>query len=320
VTISTAAELSTRGGAAKPLLAGRRGRGEQLLVYVFVVLPVLALAAAVPLAWGWGLSVLDVGLAVGFYLLSGFGVTVGLHRYFTHRAFTANRWLRIGLAIAGSTALQGDVITWVADHRRHHAFSDKAGDPHSPWLFGTTPAAVAKGFWHANVGWLFVRDRTNPARFAPDLLADGDIVRISRLFPLLTAAGLLAPAVIGGLVTLSWWGAVTAFVWAGLVRAAVLHHVTWSVNSVCHMVGERPFLTRDRARNVWPLAIVSLGESWHNLHHADPTCARHGVQRGQVDPSARVIWLFEKLGWARDVRWPTPARLARIDARGSSAG
>jgi stearoyl-CoA desaturase (Delta-9 desaturase) len=318
VTTSTAPEQLTRGGAAKPLLAGRRPRGEQLLVYVFVVLPMLALAAAVPMAWGWGLSWLDLGLAFGFYLLSGFGVTVGLHRYFTHRAFTANRRLRIGLAIAGSTALQGDVITWVADHRRHHAYSDKVGDPHSPWLFGTTPAAVAKGFWHAHVGWLFVRDRTNPARFTPDLLADRDIVRISRLFPLWTAASLLAPAVIGGLVTLSWWGAVTAFVWAGLVRAAVLHHITWSVNSICHMVGAQPFVTRDRARNVWPLAIASLGESWHNLHHADPTCARHGVRRGQVDPSARVIWLFEKFGWARDVRWPTPARLARIDARGTS--
>jgi stearoyl-CoA desaturase (delta-9 desaturase) len=294
------------------VLDGRRGPGEQVLVYVFVLLPALALAAAVPLTWGWGLSLLDVGLATAFYLISGLGVTVGFHRHFTHRSFTATRRLRNTLAIAGSTALQGDVITWVADHRRHHAYSDADGDPHSPWRFGTTPAALAKGFWHAHAGWLFDRARTNAARFAPDLLADPDIVRISRLFPLWTAAGLLAPAAIGGLATMSWWGALTAFFWAGLVRAALLHHVTWSINSICHMIGDRPYESRDRAGNVWPLAILSLGESWHNLHHADPTCARHGVGRRQVDISARTIRQFERLGWASDVRWPTPARLARL--------
>ncbi len=285
-----------------------------MLVHIFVLAPTLALAAAVPLAWGWGLTWLDVGLAVGFYLLSGFGVTVGFHRLFTHRSFRADRGLRIALAVAGSLAMQGDVVSWVADHRRHHAYSDKEGDPHSPWRFGTTPTALAKGFVHAHIGWLFGRDRTNAARFAPDLLADRDIARIGRLLVLWTAVALLAPALVGGLVTMSWWGALTAFFWAGLVRVAVLHHVTWSINSICHMIGEQPFASRDRATNVWPLAVLSMGESWHNLHHADPTCARHGVRRGQVDISARVIWFFEKLGWAHDVRWPTPTRLARLDA------
>jgi stearoyl-CoA desaturase (delta-9 desaturase) len=321
VTTPTAPETApenTRSGGAKPVLDGRRPRGEQILVYVFVLLPVLALAAAVPLAWGWGLSWLDVGLAVAFYLLSGLGVTVGFHRHFTHRSFTAHRALRNGLAIAGSTALQGDVITWVADHRRHHAFSDSAGDPHSPWRYGTTAGALARGFWHAHMGWLFGRDQTNAARFAPDLLADRDIARIGRLFPVWTAAGLLAPALLGGLITMSWWGALTALFWAGLVRAAVLHHVTWSINSICHMIGDRPFASRDRSTNVWPLAIASMGESWHNLHHADPTCARHGVRRGQVDMSAGVIRMFEALGWARNVRWPTPARLARLDTRAAA--
>jgi stearoyl-CoA desaturase (Delta-9 desaturase) len=312
VTTTTAQERPARSGGPKPTLDGRRPHGESALVYVFVILPMLALVAAVPFAWGWGLSWLDVGLAVGFYLLSGFGVTVGFHRHFTHRSFAANRGLRAGLAIAGSLALQGDVITWVADHRRHHAYSDKEGDPHSPWLFGTTPAALAKGFWHSHTGWLFGRDRTNAARFTPDLLADRDIARISRQFALWTAVSLLAPALIGGLVTMSWWGALTAFFWAGLVRVGVLHHVTWSINSICHMLGERPFESRDKAGNVWPLAIVSMGESWHNLHHADPTCARHGVRPGQIDMSARVIWVFEKLGWATQVRWPTPSRLARL--------
>jgi stearoyl-CoA desaturase (Delta-9 desaturase) len=311
VTTSTASAPTARGGA-KPVLAGQRPRGESLLVHAFVLAPMLALGAAVPLAWGWGLSWLDVGLAVGFYFLSGLGVTVGFHRYFTHRAFKARRGLRNGLAIAGSMALQGDVITWVADHRRHHAFADKEGDPHSPWLFGTTPVALARGFWHAHMGWTFGRELTNADRFVPDLLADRDIVRISRLFPLWTAISLGAPAVLGGVLTLSWWGAATAFFWAGLVRVSVLHHVTWSINSICHMIGERPFAAQGKATNVWPLAIASMGESWHNLHHADPTCARHGVGRGQVDMSARVIRVLEKLGWAHDVRWPTPDRIARL--------
>ena len=305
----------TKPAATKPVLDGRRPRGESLLVHAFVLIPMLALVAAVPLSWGWGLSWLDVGLAVGFYFLSGLGVTVGFHRYFTHRAFKADRGLRNSLAISGSLALQGDVITWVADHRRHHAFADKEGDPHSPWLFGTSPAALAKGFCHAHMGWTFGKDRTNAARFTPDLLADRHIVLISRLFPLWTAVSLLAPALLGGLITMSWWGALTAWFWAGLVRVAVLHHVTWSINSICHMVGDRPFAAQGKATNFWPLAILSMGESWHNLHHADPTCARHGVRRGQTDMTARVIWALEKLGWAHDVRWPTPDRLARLDNR-----
>jgi stearoyl-CoA desaturase (Delta-9 desaturase) len=319
VTTSRAAERPGRHEGPRPILDGRRPHGASILYHVFIVVPMIALAAAVPLAWGWGLSWLDVGLAVALYLLSGLGVTVGYHRYFTHRAFTANRGLRIGLAVAGSLALQGDVVSWVADHRRHHAFSDKEGDPHSPWLFGTTSAALARGFWHAHTGWLFGRDRTNAERFAPDLLADRDIVRIGRWFALWTAISLLAPALVGGLVTMSWWGALTAFFWAGLVRVAVLHHVTWSINSICHMIGDRPFASRDKAGNVWPLAILSMGESWHNLHHADPTCARHGVRRGQIDMSARLIWAFEKLGWASKVRWPTPARLAHLDAAGPAS-
>ncbi|MFD1148409.1 acyl-CoA desaturase [Saccharothrix hoggarensis] len=299
----------------KPIIEGRRGHVEQFSVYVFVIVPFLALLAAVPLAWGWGLGWVDVALFVAFYYLAGLGVTIGFHRYFTHGSFKANRALKIGLAIAGSMALQGPVIVWVADHRRHHAFSDREGDPHSPWLFGSGPVALAKGFWHAHMGWLFDRDQTNAQRFAPDLLADKDLVRIDKLFPLWTTISLLAPALLGGLITMSWSGALSAFFWAGLVRVAFLHHVTWSVNSICHMVGDRPFAARDRSANVWALAILSFGESWHNLHHADPTCARHGVKRGQIDTSARMIWLFEKFGWATNVRWPNEQRLARISAK-----
>jgi len=298
--------------AAAPIVEGRKTTTEQALVVAFMVVPLLALAAAVPLAWGWGLSWLDVGLAVFFYYLTGLGVTVGFHRHFTHGSFKAKRPLRIALAVIGSTAFQGGVINWVADHRRHHAFSDKEGDPHSPWLFGTSAAAMIRGFWHSHMGWILDRDRTNARRFAPDLLADRDIVAVDRLFLPLTLASLLLPALIGGLATLSWWGALTALFWAGLVRVAVLHHVTWSINSICHMFGHRPFAARDRSANVWWLAVLSFGESWHNLHHADPTCARHGVRPGQIDISARIIWIFERLGWVHSVRWPTTRRLERL--------
>ncbi|MFL6142320.1 MAG: acyl-CoA desaturase [Labedaea sp.] len=293
---------------------------QVLLVKLFAVVPLLALVAAVPFAWGWGLGWVDIGLAAGFYTLTCLGVTIGFHRYFTHGAFKANRGLRITLAAVGSMAMQGPVIAWVADHRRHHAYADKEGDPHSPWLFGTSPLALARGFWHAHMGWLFEREQTNQRRFAPDLLDDAGIRRVDRLFPWLTVLTLLAPALLGGLITMSWWGAVTAFFWASLVRVAVLHHVTWSVNSICHMIGDRPFDARDKSANFWPLAIASMGESWHNSHHADPTCARHGVQRGQIDVSARIIWAFEKFGWATQVRWPRADRLARkLKAAGSEA-
>ncbi|MGH3614927.1 MAG: acyl-CoA desaturase [Pseudonocardia sp.] len=308
----TVADSPARPGVATQILDGRRGRAEQMAVYVFVIVPLLALFAAVPFAWGWGLGWTDVAIAAAFYVVSGLGITVGYHRYFTHGSFKAKRPLRIALATAGSLAMQGPVTVWVADHRRHHAFSDKEGDPHSPWLFGTGPVALTKGFWHAHTGWLFERDNTNQARFTPDLLADHDLVRIDRLFVLWSTLTLVVPALLGGLLTWSWWGAVTAFFWAGLVRVALLHHVTWSINSICHMIGDQPFAARDHSRNVWPLAVLSFGESWHNLHHADPTCARHGVQRGQVDISARVIWAFEKLGWAHSVRWPSAKRLEKL--------
>ncbi|WP_461122269.1 acyl-CoA desaturase [Saccharothrix stipae] len=293
------------------MFAGEKSSTQVFLVKLFVVVPALALAAAVPFAWGWGLGWVDIGLALFFYALTCLGVTAGFHRYFTHGAFTANRGLRIALAVVGSMAMQGPIIDWVADHRRHHAYADRDGDPHSPWRFGTSAGALAKGFWHAHLGWMFQRERTNAARFAPDLLADPDIQRVNRWFPALTVVTLLSPAVIGGLVTWSWWGALTAFFWAGLVRVAVLHHVTWSVNSICHMIGDRPFTARDKSANFWPLAIASMGESWHNSHHADPTCARHGVRRGQIDITARLIWAFEKLGWATKVRWARPEHLAR---------
>ncbi|MDT5025313.1 MAG: hypothetical protein QOE61_1739 [Micromonosporaceae bacterium] len=289
-------------------------RWTLVVLAMVVAVPFLALLAAVPVAWGWGLSWLDLTIALVTYLVSGFGVTVGFHRYFTHGAFKATQWLRITLAVAGSLSLEGAPIQWVADHRRHHAYADREGDPHSPWRYGTTVTGLVKGLFYAHCGWLFERESTNRARFAPDLLADRDITRVDRLFGPLAAVSVLGPPLVGGLLTWSWYGALTAFFWASLVRIALLHHTTWSINSICHVYGQRPFATRnaDRATNFWPLAILSFGESWHNSHHADPTCARHGVLRGQIDSSARLIWLLEKAGWAFDVRWPT---LERFEAR-----
>jgi stearoyl-CoA desaturase (delta-9 desaturase) len=291
-------------------LGTEKGALEQITLYVFVIVPFLALAAVVPAVWGWGLSWTDVSLFVGFYFLTLLGVTVGYHRHFTHGSYKASTPLRVALAAIGGMAIQGPVVQWVADHRRHHAFADREGDPHSPWRYGAGAKNLAKGMFHAHMGWLFDRRQTNADRYAPDLVKDTAVRRTSRLFVVWAFLSLALPAVIGGLVADSWAGAWSAFFWAGLVRVALLHHVTWSINSVCHLVGNRPFTSRDRATNFWPLAILSGGESWHNLHHADPTCARHGVLRGQIDISARIIWMFEKLGWARDVKWPDPVRLA----------
>ena len=312
-TTVTGAGAAAPAGARAPLNDledAPKGTFEKVLVGVFVGVPMLALIAAIPLAWGWGLGWRDVILAVAFYIVTGLGIAMGFHRYFTHSSFKAKTGLRIALAIAGSLALENPILQWVADHRRHHKYSDRDGDPHSPWRFGDDWKALVKGLAWAHAGWLFDGNRTSQEKFCPDLLADKKIVRISRLFPVLTTVSLLAPALIGGLWAWSWAGALTAFFWATLVRIAFLHHVTWSINSICHTFGKEEFEVRDKSRNVTWLAILSFGESWHNLHHADPTCARHGALRGQIDIAARLIWICEKLGWAYDVRWPDEARLS----------
>ena len=282
---------------------------QQIIVGVFVGVPMLALVAAIPFAWGWGLGWHDVVIAAFFYWLTGLGITVGYHRYFTHGSFKAKTPLRVALAVAGTMAMQGPVITWVSDHRKHHKYSDREGDPHSPWRYGDNTRALAKGLVYAHILWLFDPNQTSQEKFSPDLLADKNIARVDKLFAPLVGVSLLGPALIGGLWGMSWHGAITAFFWASLVRITLLHHVTWSTNSICHTWGNTDWMSRDRSVNVAWLAIGSFGESWHNLHHADPTCARHGALKGQIDQSARVIQWFEKLGWAYDVRWPDEARL-----------
>jgi stearoyl-CoA desaturase (Delta-9 desaturase) len=294
--------------AAEPLQPN--STAMRITVGVFVAVPLLAVALAIPVAWGGWLSWTDVALAVLMWAVTGLGITVGYHRYFTHGSFKTNRAVKVILGLMGSMALEGSLDQWVADHRKHHRYSDEVGDPHSPWRFGTTRRAVARGLLYAHVGWLFDAENTPIATYAPDIAADRDLHRISRNFPAVVAATLLLPALLGGLLTWSWVGALTAFFWAGLVRVAFVHHVTWSINSICHVFGTRPFASRDRSSNVAWLAIPSFGESWHNLHHVDPTSARHGVLRGQVDLSAELIRGLERVGLAHDVRWPRPQRIA----------
>jgi stearoyl-CoA desaturase (delta-9 desaturase) len=298
------------GGDDPPATAGGRARAG--VTAALVVIPFGGLAAAVWLSWGHGLGLTDLLLAVAFYVLTGLGVTVGFHRLLTHRAFIAARPLRTALAIAGSMSFQGDVIGWVAIHRRHHAFTDRPGDPHSPYRYGTSLGGQLRGLAHAHAGWLLRDDPTPASRYAPDLMTDPVMRAVSAAFPALSAASLALPAAAGWVIGGSWRAALGALLWAGLARVALLQHVTWSVNSLCHLIGARPYATRryDRATNLWPLALVSFGESWHNGHHSDPACARHGTGPRQVDISAAVIRFFERLGWASAVHWPDPARLA----------
>jgi stearoyl-CoA desaturase (delta-9 desaturase) len=283
--------------------------GRTALTATIVIVPFVALGAGIWLAWGHGITLTDLLLAAVLYVVTGLGVTVGFHRLLAHRSFTARPWLRAALAIAGSMSFQGNLIDWVAVHRRHHAFTDRPGDPHSPYRYGTGLIGQLRGLAHAHMGWLFAGEPTSAARYAPDLLRnDPAMLRISRAFPALCAASLLLPFAAGWAISGSLYGGLTAFIWAGLVRIALLQHVTWSVNSLCHMIGERPYRTRshDRSTDLWPLALLSFGESWHNGHHSQPNCSRHGRGPRQIDPSAALISLFERLNWATDVHWQRP--------------
>jgi len=287
---------------------------QRIITGLLILGPVVAVAVAIPVLWGRALHPRDIVIAVVLYAITGHGVTVGFHRLFTHRGFTAKRALKITLAVAGSMAIEGSVVSWVANHRLHHVNSDKAGDPHSPHTSGSGLFGQVRGFMHAHVGWLFKADAADTERYAADLLRDKDVVMVSKLFPVFALSSLALPFAIGALLSLSWVGGLTAFIWAGLIRMALLHHVTWSVNSICHMFGRRPFKTTDQSRNVAVLAVISMGESWHNLHHALPSAARHGVLRHQLDSSARLIRIFEVAGWATNVRWPTAAQLSGLAA------
>jgi stearoyl-CoA desaturase (Delta-9 desaturase) len=282
--------------------------GEKALTALIVFGPLGALVVAGTVLWNRGLALHDVVAAVAFYVVAGYGVTVGYHRLFTHRSFVAVRPARIALAIAGSLAIEGGVVGWVGNHRRHHAFADREGDPHSPALAGSGRWALLRGLWHAHIGWLF-DDGCSTTGFSKDVRRDADLRAIDRLFPLFAVLSLVLPFAIGWVVTGTVGGALLTFLWAGVVRVCLLHHVTWSINSICHTLGRRPWQTRDRSTNVALLAPFSFGESWHNAHHADPRAARYGVERRQLDTGAALIKALEFVGWASDVQW-RPGRAA----------
>ena len=310
----------------KPYENVPRPEWQVMLVRIFVFGPIIALfGLAIPLAavFGW-FSWHDLVLGLVFYMIASRGIGTGFHRYETHRSFKPKRVLRIALAISGSMAIEGGLLSWVGDHRRHHKYSDREGDPHSPWRFGTDLKALLKGMYYAHMGWFFSDEVTNYKVFAPDYLPgtkDPDAQWLNAWFPAFAIGGLIAPALIGWAWGGSWHYAITALIWAGIVRMMLVHHITWSINSICHTVGTRPFRPAankaDKASNVWWLAWFSGGESWHNVHHADPTLARHGVKLAEVSPgvfklrnlpdgNARLIWIFWKLGWLDgDPKWPT---------------
>ena len=294
------------------VMTERQERIQRIVILILTVLPLAGFAFAVVNFWGAGLSLVDAGIGLAFYLFTGLGVTVGYHRLFTHQSFVARRPLKIALAIAGSMSVQGAIIDWVGTHRRHHAFSDREGDPHSPHLDDDdTIKGTIKGLWFAHIGWLSSPELTDNTRWAPDLVADPDIMKVHKRFGTLTLLSFALPALLGGLITWSFEGAVTAFLWGSLARIFVLHHVTWSINSICHFFGDRPFRSNDRSTNNWLLAIISFGESWHNGHHAFPTSAVHGIGRGQIDPTAGMIRLFEKMRLASRVKLVSQKQLAQ---------
>ena len=284
---------------------------ERRITVVAVVLPFVGFIAALYLLWGGAVTGRDLAILAVMYVFVGFGVTIGFHRMLTHRAFEAKSWVRATFAILGSMSVQGAVIHWVADHRRHHAFTDEEGDPHSPHLHGGEGwRGVLSGLWHSHMGWLFEGQRTSARRFAPDLRKDPVIRWVDKYFPLWALLGLLIPFALGFAISGgSLWAGLTAFIWAGLVRVFLLHHATWSVNSICHMYGKQPFAIEDESRDNWMVALVSLGEGWHHSHHAFPTSAQHGLRKTQIDPSYMVIRGLERLGLVWNVKRPKDSQL-----------
>jgi stearoyl-CoA desaturase (delta-9 desaturase) len=294
-------------------------RSEKTANLLGVVVPLLGVLAAVVLLWHRWVDGGDLALLGGFYLLTAVGITVGFHRLLTHRAFQTHTWLERTFAVLGSLSVQGSVLDWVADHRKHHAHTDVEGDPHSPHIGHGSGLA---GLWHAHVGWLTeTQGQADWKRYARELYDDPAMRTIGRRFPLLAAVSLLAPALVGLLLHgLTLQGAIRGLVWGGLVRIFLVHHVTWSVNSVCHFFGSRRFDIEDRSTNVSWLAIVSLGESWHHNHHAFPRSARHGLRWWEIDPSALVILALERLGLAWNVvRIPPERQAARVRGDGATA-
>ncbi len=285
---------------------------------VAIILPFLGLIAAMILIWHTKFSWLNLSLFFGGYVITTLGVTVGYHRLFTHKSFKTNRVVTAILGILGSMALQGSILQWVSTHRRHHQHTDRPDDPHSPHAYGATLMGMLRGMIHSHFGWFFSKAPTREVmnKYVPDLLADPVVPTISKWFGFWAIFGLLLPGVIGFAVTQSWLGALMAFIWGGLLRVFFVHHVTWSVNSVCHLWGRRPFNTHDESRNNLVMGILAMGEGWHNTHHAFPASARHGLRWWEVDVSYWIIKCMSWIGMAKEIKIP-PAE--RIEAKRSRA-
>jgi len=301
------AQLPVRREPTKAISAGVR-----ITNLIAVIVPFAALVLAIVSLWGRGFGWIDFGLLASMYVLTVLGITVGFHRLFTHRAFETNVVVQIILGVMGSMAVQGRLFTWVALHRRHHQHSDDINDPHSPHHAGEGMAGVLRGMWHAHVGWIFRPKPLDLSRYVKDLEQSRAMRIVNRLFFVWVAAGLLIPAAIGGLLTQTWIGAFWGFVWGGLVRVLLVHHVTWSINSVCHLWGRRPYKSGDESRNNFLFGVLAFGEGWHNTHHAFPTSARHGLRWWQPDVSYWVIRALAALGLAWSLKLPSlKTQLAR---------
>lgn len=265
---------------------------EQAYAWGMVGLPTLGFLAAVAWSAMVRFSWVDLALCAVFYLLTALGITAGFHRLFAHRSYQAHPVVRYGLAILGDMAVQSPVTFWVASHRRHHRYSDQPGDPHSPRVHAD---GSPSGFWHAHVGWVFRHDHDAWARYVPDLLRDRGLIRIDRMYMLWVALGFALPALIGGLAAQHWQGAVGGLLWGGFARTFLWHHATWTVNSICHIAGQRPYATSDTSTNHFGCALLTLGEGWHNNHHAFPASARHGLLWWQLDATYLTIRALERL-------------------------
>jgi stearoyl-CoA desaturase (delta-9 desaturase) len=291
---------------------------------VVVVVPFLGFIAALALLWNRFIGWTEISVMLVMYVLTGLGITVGFHRLFTHRSFETSRAVRYLFAVLGSMAVEGPVITWVADHRKHHAFADEDGDPHSPHTtHGTGFLATVKGLWHAHIGWMFEGvGRAEKMRFAPDLMKDRGLRLISSNFFPLMFLSLAIPFALGYLIGGTLTDALLGLLWGGAVRIFMLHHVTWSINSVCHFFGRRRFDTTDKSTNVAWLSVLSFGEAWHHNHHAFPTSARHGLRWWELalDPGGLLITAMEKLGLVWDVVKVSPERQLQKSLRAAPAG
>jgi stearoyl-CoA desaturase (delta-9 desaturase) len=290
----------------------RTSRISQVVTMIAVVVPPLGVLAAMGLLWDQAFHWRDVGIMVGMYVVCAFGTTIGFHRYFTHKSFETGTGLKATLAVLGCMTMQGPLTQWVTDHRKHHALSDKEGDPHSPHAgHGDGPLAAVRGFAHAHVGWMFTNlGMEQGMAYGKDLYEDTLIRAIDRLYLLWVVLTLGIPFAIGYALG-GLGGGIGGLVWGGLIRIFLYQHATFSVNSICHMFGRQDYRARDESRNNWLVALLVFGEGWHNNHHAFPASARHGLHRFQVDLSWLVIRTLERLGLVWDVIVPDEPQLRR---------